>query len=444
MHTRSGTTSPFLEPPDAASYDALADLFLGAPTSAAEPTRAAPGPVSPRTPSVPVTAVAPAAPARSAEALTVEMLVMGHLPVRANPWAAQYARAVADRGTPVALLRVSAGEAMLDLFGVRPEQREHHHELTLESALQRARGFTNHWIIQCDEADPVAPMPLDRADLVTLLCAGNEAAVLAAFQSLKSLAGALEKRPRTLLQVGVMGAEPAEATSIAARLRQSADLFLKRRVDPAPSVGKMGPTGGAAVFRGPTSHSASELLDLAARAPTPKFPERETIPPAARQDPLPRATDLTAGQCERLPAPVTAEPLRNISTDPNPGPSHGVSTSKGSLAHRLPNLTSLPFRCPDAPTVEFARDEHATLHLLLSSEGPEALHAITSAHAWAAKNAELLRLVAPGLDADAAALHLFTSSPKRLRPLLDSRIRVHLLAGVEVEGKAGWYCVELN
>lgn len=151
-----------------------------------------------------------------------------------------------------------------------------------------------------------------------------------------------------------------------------------------------------------------------------------------------------------MPSVDPPSPLASAST---PGVAQPAAPARGTLVHRVKGLSPLDFRCPDAPAVEFARDQSGVMHLLLSSEGPEALHALTSAHAWATKNIELLRRAAagpvgaratPALDAEHAALHLFTAWPKRLRGLLDSRVRVHLLASVEVEGKMGWCCVELN
>jgi hypothetical protein len=446
---RNGPTSAFVDPPDTASYDALTDLFLGETGArAGETTRQSPtdfrigGTTVPAVPSVrPESQVTPIRPAFAgisgartpAAAIEIEALVMGHLPVRANPWASQYARAAADRaGEPVALLRMLGGEVWIDLFGVPPAQRERHAEGTFSEAIEHASAHARLWIVQCDENDGPASLPFAHASAVTLLCAGNEAAVLAAFQTLKSLA---ETMPRSAgLRVAVMGAEEAAAKSITSRLQQSADLFLKRKVDAAPSVSKMGPTGGAPVFRGGTVHSTIAILEHARAA-------REAAIRAASNPERERA-----GSAQTPVAPVPAA----AAAVPAPAP---VPAPRATLASRVAGLTPLPFTCPDDATVEFARDAAGTLHLLRSGDAssaqpgtppPDALRSLTAAHAWAVKNSALISMVSPGLVVADAVQHLFTADPKFSRPLLDSRLRVHLLASVEVEGKLGWCCVELN
>jgi hypothetical protein len=455
---RNGPTSTFVDPPDTASYDALTDLFLGETGACAdEATRQSPadfrfGGVSvPSAPSVrPEAQSAPIGPAFAgmsasrtpAAAIEIEALVMGHLPVRANPWASQYARAAADRASePVALLRMLGGEVWIDLFGVPPAQRERHAEGTFTEAVEHAAAHARLWIVQCDENDGPASLPLANASAVTLLCAGNEAAVLAAFQTLKSLA---ETMPRAAgLRVAVMGADDAASKSITSRLQQSADLFLKRKVEAAPSVSKMGPTGGAPVYRGGTVHSAVAILEQAR---------------AARAAALRAASNPERERAGHAAVPTASVPTATITPPPSPSAAPAPAAApiippRTTLASRIAGLTPLPFNCPDDATVEFARDPAGTLHLLRSGDAspsrvgaqpPDALRSLTAAHAWAMKNAALISMVSPGLNTAEAVQHLFTADPKFSRPLLDSRLRVHLLASVEVEGKLGWCCVELN
>lgn len=453
MSTRNAPTSSFIDPPDTASYDALTDLFLGeaaaspgsAPVQPAFPRAAGAGVLRIDSPVGQLPSRAPTEPAPDAfpirsKTIEVEALVMGHLPVRANPWASQYARAAADRaGEPIALLRLLGGEAWIDLFGVPPAQRESHARETLSQAIEHAAGVAAQWLVQCDENDGLGALPLALSSRVTLLCAGNEAALLAAFQSLKSLSEALppesgagqSAKPPVRLRVGVMGADEATADSIAARLRQSADMFLKRRVDAAPSVNKMGPTGGAPVFRGGTAFGAAELI---ARARASRAAEPRTPPAPA---PAPAGSPAMVSR----PRLVVPAPFPELAP---PRASETPSAPRSTLAQRIPGLIPLNFICPDDATVEFARDASGTLHLLRSGDNPDALRSLTASHAWARKNAALLAMVSPGLNTTDAAQHLFTSNPKADRTLLDSSVRIHLLASVEVEGKLGWCCVELN
>ena len=72
------------------------------------------------------------------------------------------------------------------------------------------------------------------------------------------------------------------------------------------------------------------------------------------------------------------------------------------------------------------------------------LAALMVASSWTAAHAALL---APRVAQELAAhptLHLFTDRPKRSRRLLETELRVHVLAEVTVGGQAVWYTTELN
>jgi hypothetical protein len=123
-----------------------------------------------------------------------------------------------------------------------------------------------------------------------------------------------------------------------------------------------------------------------------------------------------------------------------------------------PRLTSLvdglvesTVRCPYAEGVDVAVDAAGRVHLLVRSGGAadddRALAALMVAGAWLDAHAPMLRAV----DARVAAarggsrvMHLFTSTPKSSRRLLETDVRVHVLARVEVAGRVGWCCVDLN
>lgn len=428
----------FAEPPDTAAYDALTDLFLGAEPAGVQSVR--PG------------SHAPAAATRGQtlppvpRAREMELLVMGHLPVRSNPWAPQYARATADQlRRPVALIRMIGGEIAIDLFGVPPSEREGHTHDDLESSLAHAMRVARRLLIQVDEADIASGGPLAGFSHATLLCAGNEAAVVAAFQSIKSLADSSHPActPSTQLQVAVMGADDAGAATIGERLKQAAGMFLKREVRLAAGVGRMGPTGGAGVYRAECRLDPAELIRLIAKLDLALLAGPRPVVPTSPQ-PVPeirtRPSDLPLRSAVDALPPTSTPPKV-----PDPAPVAPPTHPSSQLACRLPGLTPLTFRCPDDGSVEFAKDAEGGLHLLRSGDDPEALRSLTAAEAWAAKNRELLALAVPGLNtARRATPHLFTAAAPSVRTLLDSGVRVHLLANVQIEGKCGWFCTELN
>lgn len=424
-------TGPMTEP---AAYDALTDLFLGdtpAPSRAAE--------------ALPFSAAVPSATAAllpSARA-SLEVLVMGHLPVRTSPWAAQYARAAAEElGTPAALVRLNDATLSVEVYGLAPSQRESHGCDTAAEAIEHAKSLGAAWIVQGDEAEAGS---ITGARRVTLLCAGNEAAVVAAFQTLKSLAAALPEGPSSPeIRVCVMGAAGDAAESISRRLRDAAQMFLKRRVGAGPNVSRMGPTGAAPVFRGACDLKMDQLVALL-RAPMRARAVAGDAVASASMPSVPRPSvsgPTIASRIEAVAASDAAAALAEPASATTPAPSS--PTQAATLASRVEGLAPLPFRCPDEPRVEFARDASGSLHVLCAADRGDAVRGLTSAAAWAAKNADLLSMVSPGLRSGAPVLHLFTAEPARWRPMLDSSVRLHLLASVQVEGKTGWCCVALN
>ncbi|MFN6042593.1 MAG: hypothetical protein ACK46V_11895, partial [Phycisphaerae bacterium] len=148
-------------------YDALADLFLASdaardPKPVTYPSRATQGGpalrladqldmAAPSTPQVDEPA--------AREALTVEALVLGHLPVLGAAWVTQYAKHVAEeRRSAVALLRLHEGQAWIDIVmprtaQARPQSRlgGHDEPATLEAALQHAARECSHWLVRVDE-----------------------------------------------------------------------------------------------------------------------------------------------------------------------------------------------------------------------------------------------------------------------------------------------------
>jgi hypothetical protein len=71
-----------------------------------------------------------------------------------------------------------------------------------------------------------------------------------------------------------------------------------------------------------------------------------------------------------------------------------------------------------------------------------------SATGWLNDHLTLIRLALPTLrlpdTTDNVVLHLFVDEPKAVRRLLDSGVRIHLLASVQVGGTVAWVCRDLN
>jgi hypothetical protein len=73
---------------------------------------------------------------------------------------------------------------------------------------------------------------------------------------------------------------------------------------------------------------------------------------------------------------------------------------------------------------------------------------LVSTNGWLADHLPLIKLALPHTklaeSSEEVTLHLFTDQPKMVKRLLDSGVRIHLLASVQVGGALAWVCRELN
>jgi hypothetical protein len=389
-------------------YDALADLFMGG-HAASEPAEVRRGAARTTNGTHANEGTQPAA------SPTIELVVLGHLPVRAAAWASQYCRALADdRGQTVAFVRLAAGVLSIDLFepgAAAPSQRE---EADPVAALSRAAREAAHIVIEAGEHGMAAAGD-QRIASVTVIAGANEAAMVAAYRSFKALspadAGPRQEpgvhRPR--FQIAVMGAPRVAAEAAIQRIRRASALFLWSEIGLSAVVERVGPTAAASLYRGPGCEGVCALLDAMC------------IAPAARGAQSDGNGDATAEATPRV----------------------GVPIERPALASLVVGLEALPLRCPDEASVEIAWDEAQRVHLLRDDQDGRGLVALTAVAAWVRKHAALIALATgrdPGAIAGEPLMHLFTSEPRAARPLLDAAVRIHLLARAE----SPWYCAELN
>jgi len=389
-----------IEPPEptapgapvrSADFDALTDLFLG--------DGPAPGP----RPKRPTTVSAPAGPA------PVEVLVLGHLPVRAAPWCAQYARHLAQRdGAPVAVLRLAAGEASVDLYGSDADSEAHE---TIEEALREARRVAGRWLLHADEVDQPALALDERAGAVTVLSGVNDAAVVAAYRALKGLAGASESLESVNLVI--VGAPDDEARAAAERIINASLVFLERPIQLNGVLERIGSAPRATLFHGPCIHSATELLGLLA------------------------ATEPTTRRVAPVEAPEPERPRSEVIVEPRTSASAGGGPALCSL---IAGLRPMRARCPDDERTELAVDERGRLHLLRHDD-ETAYERLAAVLAWARRHASLLSLTGADMKPDLAPVaHLFTQRARERRGLLDAEVRVHVVTPPSAE----WTATALN
>ncbi len=374
-------------------FDALADLFLGdddAPTLrlTSEAPRRAPSP-SPAPPKKPAQITGPA---------PVEALILGHLPVLAGAWAAQHARCCAEEsGIPVALARFTSDSASLQLIGPRDALEGVEESDSIDEAARAASNAAGAWCVRVEAPSEPDLAASSRVTRVTLLSGADEAAVVAAYRTLKGLCDASPDDAPTFA-VRIMGASDADAQEAEQKIRRVAKAFLDRDLEFLPSSQQIHAGSGATLYRGPHEDGYESLLAAIAAQPAAAAPTRDDL------------------------SPVTEPPTT-------------------TLAERA-DLTPLTLRCPAAPAIEFACDREGRLHLL--GLGAASAEDLLAAEGWARTNAGVV-LTAAKLDENAEIIvRVLTSTPARDRRLLDGRFRVDLLHEVRVGEESAWCCVALN
>ncbi len=422
-----------VESPPSTDYDALADLFLGE-TDGREP----PGATTPPSGRSILTLISsndldePFATAgeRTQSGLTIEGLIIGHLPVLASAWVSQYARYVAEQiGKWVGLVRIRSGHATIELVG--PPGGQSPPSATsatdLKSALAHAAAQTAHWIIRVDELSEPRLSELQGVDRLTLLSGADEAAVVASYRTLKLLSERASHSGEPTIGVAIVGAPKDRAKEAAERLARTVEVHLGRRLPLTACIPQVGPGRILLIYRVDLSEPTDGVLPVIIEAL--RTGAEEARRQAEPHPPIPGAAAPTATEA---PSPVAAGML--------PVP-------PGTLSPHVPGLKALPARCPFAPGVELAIDGTGRVHALARLDGADGrvMERLLAASAWAGLHAEWIRLATGGSGAGGnATAHVFTEDPRSVRSLLDSDVRVHLLVRARAGDREVCVCRDLN
>ena len=211
-----------------------------------------------------------------------------------------------------------------------------------------------------------------------------------------------------------------------------------------------------------TSRLAPAMVEEPAvlAAPAEARERLETVIPENHPEPAPTARIIEAKpalpECltiaqEPVQPTLEQKPAEPISQPAAAAPA--IPQPAAHLATHIAGLRPLPVQCPYAESVELAVDESAALHLLVRAEGgggeasdEAVLAALFVASSWAEAHATLLALAmgTPVVSSGRPVLHLFTDRPKNSRRLLETNVRIHLLAPISVGDRTGWFCTDLN
>ncbi|MCB1281799.1 MAG: hypothetical protein KDB18_09780 [Salinibacterium sp.] len=450
--------------PDPSMVDSLADLFLGdgplSPSRSSRDPSAAPqlrlvdhrpefgGEDSPELAERAEECLPNPSRSRRAEDGSIEAVVLGHLPVIASAWAVQYAAHRArELDAAVAFVRVQDGAISIDVLtapGHQPPTLEGS-RASLAEALRHAAANARVWMIRTDGSDEASLAESGDLDTITVLTGSDDAAVVSCYRTLKAIdndvrvaLGDDEVFPS--LRVGVMGSTDERANSACRKIRRAVSSFLGHDELDTTVLQSMHPTPCVRLFDGachePLPVLIAEVRDaldsteyvVSGSSQTPHSPDEVVFDDRWDDEPeLEHAGAVpllvngdTDGLCESDSEPV------------NP-------------ALLLGGLVPLDFECPSAPRVELAIDAIGGLHLvMLDSEDSSAVGELTRARCWAKAHAGLLRRAEPRLaEPVEPVLHVLTDRTDLVRTLIETPIRVHLMAHASTASH-GWVVRSIN
>ncbi len=467
--------------------DRLADLFLSDPDGLCR------------------TFAPPSPPLKLHRPTMIEVLLIGHLPVRAALWAPQYAQRIASEQEPVALLTLDAtgrptiefysADASLQrtLMSAHPDQPE-----TLRSIIHRATPHIKRWMIlpPPGSAGDAALLPI--VDRVTILTGADEVATVNAYTRLKELHTAAAdpsetpgspgtpdtpgtpgtpETPHTVdhleFAIAFLGSAADRAHEAGERLERALSLHLGLslapriiipRIEPLDTVLRRSPhytpgddctpSIGEVIewIHDPEPVANTDALETEASTATPP----RTMPPVIETIRLqPRihhhSSEQPVGRVHPLRAAVESPPEVAPEVAPESPPEAAPAVDQAqprdpatSLAAFIRGLSGLGIPCPESARVEVASADDGAIHLV-AREGD--LASLARAEAWAKKNANLIAMAFPNRTIDPAGRvvrHLVTDTPARFADLYDSDYRLHIIAPVDVDGHRGWYSAPLN
>ncbi|MEQ8769849.1 MAG: hypothetical protein RIB60_04995 [Phycisphaerales bacterium] len=518
-HRASGFPRLSGQGPDGGEYDALAELFLGDPELGPSPATGGRGlrPEPPRgTPKGEVVSEGGPAAKHIAEVepatRRVEAVLLGHLPVRASIWVRQYANAVGTTlNRPVGLVRMSSEGCSVELIGPGAERvplEDAGPADDIEDAVRSVAALADRWIVRVDELDEQSLAESSAIEEVTILTGSDEAAVVASYRLVKSLAATWDRVFGTEggpeLGLAIMGASGEQALAAGEKLERAAGSFLNRPVRVTARVPKVGVSSAATIYRGSDvidfetvieairsiEPAPLRLTDEAERAldeveaepveaiePALDDAEEEEIvfeaeaPEDAAEEPV-AAIEPGEARADEIETPEPAEnaepespavtPEETTMTPPEQpmivtrhvsdiAPKRIEPAARAATpapASLIEGLGVLESECPYATGVTLAADELGALHLIAddSDGSDEAVRQLTAAATWASAHGKLLRKAEPALGDSSRepVRHLLTNDSKRVRNLLDTDLRVHLVTEVSLGGQRGRVAVEIN
>jgi|GEM_PF-1107269 len=408
---------------------------------------------------------------------TLEVVVLGHLPVRATLWARQYACSQAkDNDEVVALIRAASGSTAVDLItaGEEISARTFAH---IDDALASVSVVADRVILRVDSTSEPELLERPEVEGVTILTGADEAAVVASYRLIKTLDATLGEQLddefAPSLRLAVMGAGTEQAQDACEKLRNAVDTFIQRPIEIVAGSARIDATGTKNIYRDSVAYPVSQIIDtLVAAAMKGDEPltlhlvddsdyesdemdmdfehdvsqenhDQSNVEFQAAGLPMPepkmQRIDQRDSQLEELEGAIDTEgesvgpELKSKSSD--------APTRRDGLCALIEGLSPIEARCPKAPGVELAIDASGRLHLVVcDADTDDVMNRLLATQTWARNNLGLLLRAEPGLrvpstsrDVDTdATMHLISEDPRNIREIYDTTVRIYALARVRV------------
>ena len=402
----------------------------------------------------------------------IEVVVLGHLPVRATLWARQYAcNQSKELCETVALVRAASGSTSVDLItdgGTHGQSVSVRSYDRLDEALIAVSRLADRVIMRVDEASEAELLDRPEIEEITVLTGADEAAVVASYRLIKTLDATLGEQyvegEGPTLRVAVMGAGREMAMDACTKLGNAVETFIQRPIEIVVGSGRIDATGTTSLYRDSSAHRALEILDglvQAARVGHEDVEEsgNESVDLQLADAELAAATEAVV---EAKPS-EQAEPMRvEFSSSgvemPEPRKARRQSDDdapslRDGLCAMIPGLKPIEARCPKAPGVDLAVDSDGRLHLIVcDADTRDAMNRLLAAQTWARNNLGLLLRAETGISVPAhdrdvdtdATMHLISIEPRSVREIYDTQVRIYSLARVKVAGVIAQVATPIN
>ncbi len=303
--------------------------------------------------------------AAAAPQAVCELLVVGHLPVRADLWLTPYVDAVARGCGATVLLRLDADEPALQVLqadgvSLGPEPG------SLAEAIGRLAPQIRRWVVR----PPLSTSPREilRAggDRITILTSADELARVHAFERTKAFVEAAAAAGERLPTIGlaVLGADPDTARRTCQLINHATRASLEIDVHLVVCLPRIDAEVQATQwlrFDGATSVSLASVLGwirdapaaasaepAAAAEPVEGPPPAVAAPPVSEPELIAREPDVEEASMPMPNAKIAPNPTFEVEPkEPSAGASEpGESGRPAPLARSIEGLTPLAVRCP--------------------------------------------------------------------------------------------------